>query len=51
MVNMNTTEMCEWERKKAIYLLNIAEDLGIDTSSYGELAVNPNNNPRIGRNC
>ena len=43
MVEMNKlNEMCEWERKKAIFLLNVAEDLGTDTSGYGVLAVNPN---------
>lgn len=42
MVNMENIEtMGDWERKKAIFLLKIAEDLGINTGSYGELAVNP----------
>ena len=41
MVNTeNLNKMCDWERKKAIYLLSVAEDLGINTSSYGELDVN-----------
>jgi hypothetical protein len=35
-------DMCDWERKKAVFLMGIAEDLGISTSSYGEVAVNPN---------
>ena len=36
-------KMCDWERKKAIYLLGIAENhLGMDCSGYGDLAVNEN---------
>lgn len=35
-------DMCDWERKKAVFLMGIAEDLGISTSSHGEIAVNPN---------
>lgn len=35
-------EMCDWERKKAIFLMGIAEELGIDTTGCGEVAVNPN---------
>ena len=35
-------EMCNWERKKAVFLMGIAEDLGINTDSYGEVAVNKN---------
>jgi len=35
-------DMCEWEREKAIFLIKIAQDLGMDTSGYGELAVNSN---------
>ena len=43
MVNTeNLNKMCDWERKKAIFLLSIAENLGMNTSSYGELAVNEN---------
>ena len=38
--NMNT--MGEWEQEKAMYLIRCAHDLGMDTSTYGELAVNPN---------
>ena len=34
--------MCDWERKKAIFLMGIAEDLGINCSGYGEIAVNSN---------
>ena len=35
-------DMCDWERKKAVFLMNVAEELGINTNSYGEVAVNPN---------
>ena len=41
-MEMKINNMCDWERKKAIFLLNIAENLGMDTSSYGELDVNSN---------
>ena len=34
--------MMDWERKKAVFLMGVAEDLGINTSSYGEIAVNKN---------
>jgi len=33
-------DMCDWERKKAIFLLSEAEKLGMNTASYGDLAVN-----------
>ena len=43
MVNTeNLNKMCDWERQKAIFILSEAEKLGINTASYGELAVNPN---------
>lgn len=42
MVEVKLDKMVDWERKKAIYLLGVAEDLGMDTSDYGVLAVNPN---------
>lgn len=36
-------DMTAWERKKAIFLMEIAESLGIELdSSYGEVAVNQN---------
>lgn len=38
--NLNT--MCRWEREKALYLVQAAEELGMNTEGYGELAVNPN---------
>jgi hypothetical protein len=35
--------MCNWERKKAIYLMNIAEnELNLDLDGYGEIGVNQN---------
>jgi hypothetical protein len=35
--------MCLWERKKAIYLMEIAENkLNMNLSNYGEIAVNQN---------
>ena len=43
MVNTeNLNKMCDWERKKAIFILGEAEKLGMNTGSYGELAVNQN---------
>ena len=41
-MEIDLSKMCDWERKKAVYLLGIAEDLGMNTSRYGQLAVNPN---------
>jgi len=38
----NLNKMCSWERKKAIYLTEVAEKLDMDVEGYGELAVNPN---------
>ena len=35
-------DMCDWERKKAIFLMRVAEELGMNTPSYGEVAVNQN---------
>ena len=35
--------MCDWERQKALFLMNYAENtLGMKLNSYGELGVNPN---------
>lgn len=34
--------MVGWERQKAMYLIQIAEGLGMDIDGYGELGVNPN---------
>lgn len=37
------SEMSEWERKKAIFLMGVAEELGISLNDcYGEVAVNDN---------
>lgn len=35
-------EMVGWERQKALFIASIAERLGMDTSGYGEMSVNPN---------
>ncbi len=43
MVNYdNLNKMAEWEREKALFLIKVATDLKMDTTGYGELAVNPN---------
>ena len=34
--------MAGWERKKALYLIEIAEQLGMNIDSYGEIGVNQN---------
>ena len=34
--------MTPWERKKALYLIENAERIGMDLDGYGEIAVNPN---------
>ena len=41
---MNLEKMVDWERNKAVYLLRVAEDLGMKVfdGSVGELSVNPN---------
>lgn len=39
-MEIKINEMCDWERKKAVYLMGIAEDLGISLKDYGEIAVN-----------
>jgi hypothetical protein len=38
----NMNNMCDWERQKAVFLLSEAEKLGMNTSEYGMLDVNPN---------
>lgn len=35
-------KMCPWERKKAMYLIDVAQNLDMDIEGYGELGVNPN---------
>jgi hypothetical protein len=34
--------MQSWERQKAVFLIQIAEKLGMNLDSYGEIAVNSN---------
>lgn len=38
----NLNKMCQWEREKAMFLIKVAEGLGMDIEGYGELAVNEN---------
>ena len=38
----NLGKMVSWERQKALFILSVAEKLGMDTEGYGELAVNQN---------
>ncbi len=38
--NINT--MVGWEQRKAFYLIQIAQELGMDISGYGEIGVNNN---------
>jgi len=35
-------KMVGWERQKGMYLIQTAEQLGMDIDGYGELGVNPN---------
>lgn len=32
--------MCSWERKKALFLIDVADELGMDTDGYGAIGVN-----------
>lgn len=41
-MEIKLNDMCDWERKKAIFLMGVAEDLGISMNDYGEVAVNKN---------
>jgi len=41
-MEIKINDMCDWERKKAVFLMGIAEDLGIKLNGYGEVAVNSN---------
>ena len=41
-MEIKINDMCSWERKKAIFLMDVAEDLGISLKDYGEVAVNKN---------
>lgn len=36
----NLNKMCKWERDKAMFLIHVANELGMNTESYGELLVN-----------
>lgn len=40
-MEINFKKIGNWERSKAIYLLSVADQLGIDLDGYGELNVNP----------
>jgi hypothetical protein len=33
-------DMCSWEKQKAVFLIGVAEQLGMNLDSYGEVAVN-----------
>jgi hypothetical protein len=35
-------KMCGWERQKAMFLIQTAENLGMDIDCYGEIGVNQN---------
>lgn len=35
-------EMGTWERQKALFIISVAEDMGMDIDGYGEIGVNPN---------
>jgi len=39
-MDIKINDMCDWERKKAVFLMGVAEDLGISLNDYGEVAVN-----------
>ena len=41
-MNYKLDTMGSWERKKACFLMEVAESLGMDLDGCGELAVNPN---------
>lgn len=41
-MNFKLKDMCDWERKKAIFLMGEAEKLGYSLKDYGEVAVNKN---------
>jgi hypothetical protein len=43
-MEINLNKMCSWERKKAIYLMDVAENkLNMDLSDYGFCDVNQSN--------
>lgn len=39
-MNYDLQNMCNWEREKAMFLINTAQNLGIDLNSEGEISVN-----------
>ena len=39
-MEIKINDMCDWERQKAVFLMGVAEDLGISLNDYGEVAVN-----------
>ena len=41
-MEFNLNNMCDWERKKAIFLLKVADELDFNLNTYGELSVNQN---------
>ena len=41
-MDLNFEKLCGWERTKAIYLVQVANDLDMDLTGYGEIGVNPN---------
>lgn len=41
-LEFNVSSMCKWERQKAMYLLEVADRLDMDTKGHGQLAVNQN---------
>jgi hypothetical protein len=43
MIDFNAlNNMVDWERTKAMYLIEVARRLGMDSSGYGEIGVNKN---------
>ena len=40
MMEFKLDKMCDWERKKAVFLMSVSEDLGYNLTEYGEVAVN-----------
>ena len=36
------SDMVSWERQKAVFIIGVAEKLGMNLDSYGEVAVNKN---------
>jgi hypothetical protein len=36
------SKLCSWEREKALYIIGVAEKIGMNLDSYGEIGVNNN---------